>query len=105
MMNEPRRWKMYYISANDILEVFRPQVFDFMNFPQIDGLPDGAVVRRVHFCYERDAFGLAVEHESFDLVELGCCLPEEDGLRSVRLVDLRVVEGPVNMPDGDDSVS
>jgi hypothetical protein len=89
--SKSRRLKILYVSPDDLVAIldFRAVVehAEYETFcpPLFEGLPDGYRVRGVQFMFDRDAFGVMIEHESFDEVPSGERIPEfADSFRLTR---------------------
>ena len=71
MSEEERRYKVVYVSEDDMMTAMTCLTDDhaqWVRLPVFKGLPEGFCIRAVHYEYSRMAFAFIISHESFPIV-------------------------------------
>jgi len=75
-MENERRNKIVYVPRESVLRCLRQYVPKYVVISVVPDLPEGFMVKDVHYICERDAFGFIISHPSFDVVPIGTPCPE-----------------------------
>jgi len=74
------RLKLIYVDPDSILQLINyndkdfEKGFKFIKFVRFN-IPDSAIVREIHYSYERASFAIVIYDKSFDEIEQGKLIP------------------------------
>lgn len=86
-----RRCKIYRIDCRTIMTLLGNWWHhEGINLPVLKGVPEGYIIRRIHYDFSYDAIALLVEHESFPEVPEGGVFPISTGLAEFEFVSIPI---------------
>ena len=93
-MVKERRLKVYYLSQKYLLEFLRVKLTpdSWLQWPVVEGPPEGSIVHHVFHDPTRMAFGVVVAHESFPEISDECEIPRSDDSLSVMMRAVKIVD-------------
>lgn len=85
-----RRFKVFYLDRGFIEATINWKQAEYIQLPIFNDLPEDATFHHVHYDDLRQAFGIIVHSEEFDVIEEGTRIPEVDGILKFQTVQLSI---------------
>ena len=92
-MTEERRLRVYYLGHRHLLEFLRVKLTpdNWLQWPVVEGPPEGSVVHQVFHDPTRMAFGVIVSHESFPEIADSAEIPRSRDSLSIMMRAIKLV--------------
>ena len=93
-MLEERRLRVYYLSQKYLLEFLRVKLApdNWLQWPVVEGPPEGSIVHHVFHDPTRMAFGVVVSHESFPEIADSAEIPRSRDSLSIMMRAIKIVD-------------
>lgn len=87
-----RRMKMFYVDLSFIETLLNWRQVDYLHLPNFEQFPKDVTFHQVHFDPLRQAFGILIHSEEFEVIPDGDMFPVIKGLQEITTIQLKFEE-------------